>query len=157
MKNIYIIIILSLLTITNGSAQERTGKKIEQAKIAILSTKLNLTEQQSIKFWPIYNQYLSEMKTIQQNRKAANDGLDNIETASDTEIEKNLNLLLQSQEDELSLSKKYRTEFARVLNIRQMALLIRAEKEFKEMLLRKIGAQQGIGKQGGAFRNRMGR
>jgi Spy/CpxP family protein refolding chaperone len=135
-------------------AQRPNAAKIDQAKIAILSTKLNLTEQQAIKFWPVYNQYMAEIKTAYQKRKQANDALANIDAASDADVERAMNQLMQSQEEELAIRKKYRTEFSKTLSVKQVAKLMQAEKEFKELLIKRLSKGNGAVPQGrGRFRN----
>lgn len=135
-------------------AQRPNAAKVEQAKIALLSTKLNLTEQQAVKFWPVYNQYMAEIKVVYQKRKQANNALENIDASSDSDVERALNQLMQSQEEELAIRKKYRNEFSKTLSVKQIAKLMQAEKEFKELLIKRLSRGNGEIPQGrGRFRN----
>jgi len=61
MKKIFFII--SLLFLHNYICVGQTqSNKIEDVKIAYMTKELNLTPDESQKFWPIYNNYFAEIK-----------------------------------------------------------------------------------------------
>jgi hypothetical protein len=53
---------------------------------------------------------------------------------------------LEIREKEIALERRYQQEFLKVINVRQLASLYRAEKIFKAMLLQRIAKREGRGK-----------
>jgi hypothetical protein len=123
MKNIYLIITFLLGFSFAGLAQQ-DGGRLQAYKIAYLTKKLSLTPQEAQRFWPLYNQYENELRTVRvQSRQGGK-----------TEIEK--------EEKVLAIRKKYDAEFSKVISAEKVNVLFRAEKEFatvvqKEMMERR--------------------
>ena len=70
-KNIFLIIVIGFLSSFSSEAQLKKGgvEKIRSYKIAYLTEKLNLTENEAQKFWPIYNKYDKKMMQLRKRRK----------------------------------------------------------------------------------------
>ena len=64
MKKVILFMVLSIVGIATLIAQGNNDK-IEALKVAFITKRLNLSPEESQKFWPIYNQYEAEKK---QNR-----------------------------------------------------------------------------------------
>lgn len=121
-------------------AHQERMQKIRNAKIAYLTEKLNLNPEQAQKFWPVYNQYESERDVLRRKSRKFRDN--NIETMSEQEVREGLNTRFDIREAELDLEKQYMDKFMRVLSIKQVAVLYRSEREFTEVLLKKLDAQR---------------
>jgi hypothetical protein len=130
-----------------SSFMKGAKEKIEGAHIAFISTRLNLDEATSKNFWPIYNKYAEELKAINTEKKQYALTIKNDATA-DAELDKAMNGFLASQSKALELQKRYKTEFLKVINIRQLAKLYATERDFKEKLLRRMGERAGRGEEG---------
>jgi hypothetical protein len=124
MKNWIYSLIISLSLTTSAFAQPAN---IESVRAAFITQKLELTPEESQKFWPVYNSYHQEMKQLatkknqlrksfKQNGAAPADGL---------EIETQM----------LELRKRYRQEFSKVLPIQKAAMVYPVEREFRQHLL----------------------
>lgn len=121
-----------------GRAEERR-EDIEAMKIAFLTRRLNLTPDEAKKFWPVYNQFSDELKSIRENRnKAARDTRENLDNLSDKEIEKMVDGEIAFRQQELDLLKKYNGQFKQSLPMKKVAQLYRAEEDFKKELLERI-------------------
>jgi hypothetical protein len=156
MKKIILTFSIFVLACNTIQAQNRFKEKIETAKIAIISNKLNLSEADAIKFWPVYNAYADALITLRTERKGYAQTLNNMEGATDADLDKALNGMLAVEEKELNIRKKYKMEFAKVLSIRQVAQLFEAEQEFKKMIIQKAG-ERAEGGNGMPRRRMMGR
>ncbi len=131
-----------------GGRAEEKREDIEAMKIAFLTRRLNLNPEEAKKFWPVYNQFSDELKTIRDNRsKAAKDVKDNLDNLSDREIEKMVDGEIAFRQQELDLMKKYNAQFKQALPMKKVALLYRAEEDFKRELLERIKERraQGMG------------
>lgn len=149
MKKIILKITLLLFTIAGSlpalaqqeqhhQSKER-WQKIQNAKIAFITEKINLTPEQSQKFWPLYNQLEKERDLIREKSRALRS--ENLEGMSDSELRTALNSRLNWRQSELDLDKQYMDKFLRVISVRQLASLYRSEREFTKVLLKKMGSE----------------
>ncbi len=112
-------------------------QRINNAKIGIITNRLNLTQEQATQFWPIYNEYDVKQIEIRRNiRKTANEI--NTLTATDTQILEALRKQIEWKQKEVDLEKEYMSKFLKVLNARQLAELYKAELQFTQMLLKQL-------------------
>jgi len=149
MKNTLLILIF-FLTVSFAFAQpggkrlEDRKEKIEALKIAFLTRELNLTSEEAKSFWPVYNKFEEEMHTLRENRrKERGDMKADIENMTDKEAEQFVNSEIAFRQNELDIIKKYHPQFKQVLPVKKVALLIRAEEDFKRELLRRMQDRQG--------------
>jgi hypothetical protein len=126
---------LPLLVVAQGG-QRRGGERVHAAKVAYISDRIQLTPDQAARFWPIYNEYESERKMIR--RKYRIEGPNNRENLDEATAKQNLEDNLDLQQDELDLKRKYKDEFLKVISPGQLADLMRAEKEFRQLIMRKL-------------------
>lgn len=114
-------------------------EEIESMKIAFITKHLDLTPDEAQKFWPVYNQYNNELKSLRKNRRAdRKDGQEDLQNMNDKDVEKSVDGEIVYRQQELDLLKKYHAQFKQVLPIKKVALLYRAEEDFKKELLQKI-------------------
>jgi len=94
------------------------GERVQAIFVAYATKELNLTAEEAQKFWPVYNQYLEEMKKARQENK-------------DDE--------LAFEEKALAIRKKYKPDFKKVLNddVRVNKVFV-MDKNFREMLRKEI-------------------
>lgn len=129
----YIILILLMAF----SAQAQSGKRMERIhaiKVAYLTDKLQLTSEQSEKFWPIYNRYEEERFAI--GRKYRREAMGQGKTPE--EAMRSIDDDIEMQEKMLELRKKYKEEFLKVISPKQLATLVESEREFKKLLLQQL-------------------
>lgn len=118
--------------------REARREKMESMKIAHLTQKLNLDPKTAEVFWPVYHQYENEMRGIMQEvRGMKQDGQLNAEQQ-----------LLEEQKA-LDIKKKYTAQFNKVLRPEQVTNLFQAEKEFRQMLMRRAREGQVENGRGG--------
>jgi len=122
MKKFILIIIFAFGSFCFVKAQDEDGgkraEKIQALKIAFITQKLGLSAEEAQKFWPVYNQYENEMKSILRENK-------------DVDV-------IENDERLLNIRKKYRPEFVKVLGQPRMNTLFTAEKEFRAVLLQHL-------------------
>lgn len=116
-------------------------KKIEAAKIALITERLELTPAQAEKFWPIYREFGKQRQDIRRDFDQARKNFDP-NKASEEENKKMLEMANQVKERQLKLEREYSQRILKVISTRQLNNLRKAENDFKEMLLRRIRAEQ---------------
>lgn len=104
----------------------RGGERIESLKIAHLSGRLNLDPQTAERFWPLYHQYEQELQQVVMEKRRLNRMDDR--SADD---------ILEQEQKALDIRKKYQAQFLRVINNNQLGELMQAEKEFRQMVIRR--------------------
>lgn len=146
MKKISLFLIVVCSTFFQIFAQEDNAK-IEALKIAFITKRLQLNAEEAKKFWPVYNQYEAEKKQVRQStigdiKEMKGDG-----DFTNTEAEQAISKYIEFKAKDLDLTKRYVSEFRKILPATKIAKLVTAEEHFKKMLTKQ--AQQGGPKQGG--------
>ncbi|QDA61501.1 hypothetical protein [Hymenobacter jejuensis] len=122
------------------SRQERLNQ-LENAKIAYLTDKLSLSQEQAQRFWPVYNEFTDKRRDLnrrmRQLRSTPTDGL------SDKQIRDNLTQGLALRQNEVDLEKDYFNKVQKVLSMQQVGKLYAAEREFTKVLLRRLDGRRG--------------
>ncbi|WP_436516700.1 hypothetical protein [Ekhidna sp. To15] len=140
MKRI-IILIAAFISFDAFSQSPEAMKKIEAAKIALITERLELTPQQAEKFWPIYREFINQRKEVRRDFDQARRTFDP-NKASEEENKKMLEMANQVKERQLKLEQQYSVRLQKVITTRQLNSLRKAETDFKEMLIRRLRAQQ---------------
>ncbi len=121
---------------------------VNTKRIGFFTNKLNLTSKEAEKFWPVYNDYAKEVGELRDaRRKNGRETMDNLNTMADSTIEREINEELAFRQQELDILKKYLVEFKTVLPMKKIALLLKAEEEFKIWIL-KEWKNHGLGPPG---------
>jgi Spy/CpxP family protein refolding chaperone len=137
MRNL-IITTIAILTYFIGAAQEQPAKEsIEAAKVGLITSRLNLTTEQSQKFWPVYNEYTDKKTAVRNSLKKIRMEYKS-NTAKDDEIKDKLTEMMNLRQKEVDLEKEYLNKFMKVITPRQIAELYKAEHEFSKMLLKEL-------------------
>lgn len=103
-------------------------KKIQAMEMAFITKELNLSPNEAQKFWPIFNKYRNELKSVAVEGKKMSDNL-------------------EKQQRMLDLRKKYREDFSKVVNQDRANKVFEAEGEFKSLVRREFQKRQAEKKQ----------
>ena len=134
------MVLISVLSIGSANAQRRSEEemqKIQDAKVAIITNRLNLTPEQSTGFWPVYNEYAGKRRDIHRaQRKIINDK--KAEGKTDEQVLNNLKEVQDLRQKELDLDKEYQNRFLKVISANQVIELYKAERTFNDMLIQRL-------------------
>lgn len=128
-----ISILLSVFLLSNIKAQENPDKvkRIEALKAAFITKKLELSPDEAKVFWPIYDSYQNEVSNLyRKKRKNQAETNDNPKQALDNDIE--------FEDTIVEVKKKYLKKFSKVLPAQKVLDLYRAEREFREELIKEL-------------------
>lgn len=114
-------------------------EKIKQLKIAYFTEQLELSSSEAEKFWPLYN----EMDTkIRSNRKAHKQTIEelttNFETYKDEDFKKSATILFDNELAQTYLKKEYYSKIATIIGYKKATKLIKLEREFKQKLIQEL-------------------
>jgi hypothetical protein len=130
-------LLVFLLSGTLLAQDEEALKKIESARIALITERLELTPEQAEKFWPLYREYVAKRQELRREfmhaRRAVNE-----KEMTEAESKKLLDKGLELKEKQLDLDKAYSERFNNVITTRQILQLRKAEDDFRQMLLDRL-------------------
>jgi hypothetical protein len=113
--------------------RERIKEKVKSQKVAYITEKLQLTEVEAQKFWPIYNSYQQEMEQLRLSMdKKPSDNM------SDKEAEDLMYAMLDNRSKEIELQKKQIQKLKTAIPPKKIAMLFRVEREFKDRVITNI-------------------
>jgi hypothetical protein len=137
---IYTLLFALLGLAFSAQAQGRHGgkrsEKIDAARTAFLTDKMNLNAEQSQKFWPLYNEYDAKRNELRRASRPFK-GQD-LEKLSDAQLKEQINQMFETRQKEINLDKEYAEKFQKVITVRQLAALYKGEREFMKVLLQKL-------------------
>ncbi|RMG77491.1 MAG: hypothetical protein D6714_19730 [Bacteroidetes bacterium] len=126
-----------------GQQRDRINKeKIEAFRVDFYTRQMQLTPEESDKFWPLYREMQKERTELRKAYKPDN----RIELMSDAELEQNLENRFLLEEKQVALQRKYFEKFKTILPLRKVAMLYVTEQKFKKQLLERArGNRSGEG------------
>ena len=135
-----LFVLLSFFSVSTAYSQRRSEeemRKIQDAKVAIITNRLSLTPEQSAGFWPVYNEYTQKRRDIHRSqRKIINDK--KAEGKTDEQVLNNLKEVQDLRQQELDLDKEYQNRFLKVISANQVIELYKAERTFNDMLIQRL-------------------
>lgn len=120
-------------------------ERIHAAKMAYITDRLQLSAKQSGDFVPLYNEYETELRSIRQTYFKKYKGIDPGEADNATArqfVDDNLDY----QQDVIGLKRKYNDRFMKVITAQQLTELYQAEREFRQILKRRLEERRNDGK-----------
>jgi len=144
MKTRVISMLFCIALSFTGFAQHKnkSNERLEAMRAQFLTEQLDLQPEEAQKFWPVYNKYREELGQIQKSRikdlaghKKDDDAIENM---SEPEAEKLITEELERQRKILGLREAYYRKFREIIPVRKIALLYKAEIEFKKKLIHRL-------------------
>lgn len=137
MKQLSFIILFSITTIALfGQKRGEKSEKIEAYRVAFFTQKLDLTEEESKAFWPVYNAYQKELRELRKSERQLSRA--NYSEMSDKELEQTMEKRFELRQKQLDLEKRYYKKFKTVLPMKKVAKLPQTERAFRSELLKKM-------------------
>jgi len=131
----------------NGERMHERMEEMKAKRIAYISTAINLTPDEAVTFWPIYNEYDRGMMEFQkrklkgkveQNRevRGPSKGL------SDTEANAEIMEQFRNEQAVLDHRKAYYEKFKKVISPAKILKLYDAEMRFRMEIVREFGERE---------------
>ena len=154
----YLVVMAVLLFAAQAMAQpgpgggpkmrERMKERIKTIKIWKLTEEVNLTSEQSEKFFPVYNEFQNnfmehERKHFEMMRELSE--LADLSDVADEKILEKMKILEASRDDFEKLHSKFQQDISSILSVRQQAKLMIFEEHFKRRIQETI---DGIRREG---------
>lgn len=135
-RNLFILI--TLLLFVGLKAQPKPGAKdaINARKVSFLTKSLELTSAEAEKFWPVFNEYEQKKENIRRERIKARKKFQAMTNPSEKECEALIDQEVESHEKETELSRERHRQMKKILSMKKIAMLYKAEEDFKKILLK---------------------
>jgi len=142
MRQLFRILIVFIFIALGAKAYSQTDdteKALKAEKVAFLTKKLDLTQDEAKKFWPLYDEYWEKkIKILNDRRKLADDFIQNINNITDKEAVDYARRYVVSQKRESDLIAEYNKLLLQILPPKKVMLLYQSNYEFKNYLLQKV-------------------
>jgi hypothetical protein len=135
MKRIFVIVLI--FNAFSAAVQAQDGaiaERVKALRAEVYTRVLNLTSEEAEKFWPIFNEYTTNKEALQKQLKPDGD----LDGMTDAEVEEQVKKYMEIRQKELDLEKDLVQKLRAVLPIRKIAKLPKAEREFRESLLKRL-------------------
>jgi hypothetical protein len=134
---IILSVLLSATVISQNRNPEKRRDKVQAFKIAFLTRMMDLTPEESQKFWPVYNEFEKKLQET-ENDAAYIRSMDpkKLAAMTDKEVEEALKTMMNNQQNVFNLRKKLHEDLKKVLPVRKVALFYIAERDFKKELVK---------------------
>lgn len=137
----YLLLLFSTIFAMSTNAQDRlpdgpVRKKVQAAKIAFYTQKINLTPEEAKVFWPLYDQYQDAIQGQITDRLQDKDELNNrLVNLTNAQINQLIDNRLAQAEIAYTARKNFITKLRAELSPLKVALFFRAEEQFRRELL----------------------
>ena len=134
-----IVILLLIMVIQSVSGQVRQGsviRKIQARKVAFFNEKLQLTPEESDRFWLVYNDYSNRKNLINQQRNSLMAYyIQNENNLNEKEMTETLEKILDFQRQETALMENYANKFRQFMSDSKVIKIFVTELQFRKYLL----------------------
>jgi hypothetical protein len=139
MKKIIVLLTIILMTPVLKTEGQTNLEKLNNYKIGFFTKKLDLTSEEAVKFWPVYNEYQTQRNSIQLDKLKINRNFNqNGSTLPDKQLtemgDKYVDLLVE----ESNLAVDFHKKLKEVLPPAKVIRYYQAENQYKAQLLNEL-------------------
>lgn len=137
MKKIVITLLFVALTFSGFAQKKERKDRIKALKVALITEKLELSETEAQKFWPIYNAYEKEADMLRINARQKRRDLD-INTITESQAKSALNDFLAFESEEQLLKSDLVKSLLTAIPAKKIILLKFVEEQFKRKMIEEL-------------------
>lgn len=137
-KTILVAFIALLISFRSFSQSHESNHKIKALKVAFITEKLNLTEQEAIKFWPVYNKFEEKIHDLysisRRDIRTEIEKLGGIEKLTESQAKVITDKMLALDKAEYEIQVDYYKEMRNVISNKRIIILQNTERDFNKKL-----------------------
>ena len=133
MKKLILVTIAMIFFASWSHAQQdrkEFNKKLNSMRIAFITQELDLSTDEAKVFWPIYDAYTAERRTLRKEKRSTTP-----KGMTAEEAEASIEGSFENDAKEIELKKKYYGQLKEVIPVEKVAKLSGAELEFRKKIL----------------------
>lgn len=145
-------LIAALLLLLGANAGAQPGRfsqqrpdqmrAIESRRVAYLTGQMNLSPEEAMVFWPIYNEYTAKVREQTEEHRAFQESMPPAEEMTREQAMRYVEEEVRRMEKAAELRRRYHEKLLEVIPVTKLALLYDAEKGFNRMLFRQSQQQR---------------
>ncbi len=134
MKKLLLILFVSISFIAGAVAQQgfESNPKVKDLRKKFFNKELLFTDAEDKAFWPIFNKYQGEIKSLTKQYKSRK------YPETDKGAEDKIKDSLEFDDKKSALKKKYLDQFSKVLPVKKVAKIEPTERKFKREVLKQV-------------------
>ena len=133
MKKLLLILLLSL-SISTFAQDKNRQERIKALKIAFITERLELTESEAQKFWPVYNAFDAENQKMRKETMGKFRKVD-FESMSDQEAKKQLEDMMVTDAKKHQLKQQFVKDLLKILPAKKIIILKATEDAFNRRMM----------------------
>ncbi len=126
------LIFACFLVLLASPAWSQNGERVKALKVTYITNRLDLSAREAEQFWPIYNKHEKQENALRKKYRFSGSLL----TISDEEANEAVENYLTLEEKLFKLKRDFIRSLQDIVPSRKIMLLNKAEKEFKQELLK---------------------
>ncbi len=143
---IFVMLILFCGVAMAQQGEPRQGRKdmkkerferMEAIKIAYITKELNLTPEESAKFWPVYNKHHEKLKNLRESLRIANN-----EELTEAKADELITAFIEAEYEKARVHEEMATELKPIIGSVRVIQLTKVEHKFKREILSKAGQKR---------------
>jgi len=140
MKNLKFIYLILLVCFTTAAVYSQKGghEYIQQKRVEYLTVNMDLSVEESQKFWPVYNEFSKKKTDLSESYKEKYGDFKKFEGAGEEDFKKALEGMVENRISQAELMKQYNAKYLQVLPAEKVYQLYRLEEEFNKNLMRQL-------------------
>lgn len=147
MKKIVLLFVIGILSLglmaQKHHKKDDLGEKYHAQKVAYITNALDLTTEESAAFWPIYNEHEKKKKMLtEEMRNYRKKLMDQEEELTEEQAKNALDFLQKNMDAMHEMEQEYQNKFLEEISAKKVLLLMKAEKDFRRELLKKLGEKR---------------
>lgn len=137
-KHIFSMLVLIFFINTAFAQAVSKRDKIDALRATFISKKVNFTTQETQSFWPLYNEMNDKLDAARKSFRVQYNNKTNYDFTTDKEAETYLAAELNLKQKEFEIYKDYYEKFRKILPVKKVAAVRRAEDDFKKEIIKTI-------------------
>lgn len=131
------LVLILCINITFAQTDAKKDK-IDALRAAFISKNVNFTTQETQSFWPLYNEMNDKLDAARKTFRLQYNSKTNYDFATDKEAEAYLAAELNLKQKEFEIYRDYYEKFKKILPVKKVADVRRAEDDFKKEIIKII-------------------
>jgi hypothetical protein len=138
-RSFFVSILLMLFAgVAMAQGTDAKKEKLDALKATFISKKVGFTDKEAISFWPVYNEMNDRLEANRKTFRSQYNSNTNYNFTTDKDAETYLNAELNLKQKEFELYREYYERFKKILPVKKVAALRRAEEDFKKEIIKSI-------------------
>ena len=135
----FLLLLFSCLSLVQLYGQTDAKRdKIDALRTAFINNRVDFTSKEAQDFWPLYNEMNDKLNAVRKTFRQKYNAQTNYNFQTDKEADEYLAAELTLRQKEYELYKDYYEKFKKVLPVKKVAAIRRAEEGFKREIINSI-------------------